>query len=146
MPPKDNMVMEYQSSKSVIQNSFGWKQYFNSVQLLKLYTGFIRPCSHIWGSSPYTSLFDRVESKTICLIGDPLLLTLRLFTARLLLCLFSTTVTLAAALMNWLPVFYLLWLGHIPHGRYHLPIIIAWNSPVQELIGSVMVSSLWLGT
>ena len=37
--------------------------------------GFIRPCleycSHIWGSSPYTSLLDRVESKTIRLIGDP---------------------------------------------------------------------------
>ena len=37
-------------------------------------TGFIRPCleycSHIWGSSPYTSLLDRIESKAICLIGD----------------------------------------------------------------------------
>ena len=42
---------------------------------MKLYTGFIRPCleycSHIWGSSPYTSLLDRVESKAIRLIGDP---------------------------------------------------------------------------
>ena len=28
-------------------------------------------CSHIWGSSPYTSLLDRVESKAISLIGDP---------------------------------------------------------------------------
>ena len=54
---------------------FRCKQYFNSAQLLKLYTGFIRPCleycSHIWGSSPYTSLIDRVESKAIRLIGDP---------------------------------------------------------------------------
>ena len=44
-------------------------------QLFKLYTGFIRPCleycSHIWGSSPYTSLLDRVESKAIHLISDP---------------------------------------------------------------------------
>ena len=49
--------------------------YFNSAQLFKLYTGFIHPCleycSHIWGSSPYTSLLDRVESKAICLISDP---------------------------------------------------------------------------
>ena len=28
-------------------------------------------CSHIWGSSPYTSLLDRVESKAIRVIGDP---------------------------------------------------------------------------
>ena len=54
---------------------FRCKQYFNSAQLLKLYTGFILPCleycSRIWGSSPYTSLLDRVESKAIRLIGDP---------------------------------------------------------------------------
>ena len=52
---------------------YGW--YHNSAQLFKLYTGFIRPCleycSHIWGSSPYTSLLDRIESKAIRLIGDP---------------------------------------------------------------------------
>ena len=54
---------------------FRCKQYFNSDQLFKLYTGFIRPCleycCHIWGSSPYTSLLDRIESKAIRLIGDP---------------------------------------------------------------------------
>ena len=54
---------------------FWCKQYFNSAQLLKLYTDFIRPCleycSPIWGSSPYTPLLDMVESKTILLIGDP---------------------------------------------------------------------------
>ena len=54
---------------------FRCKQYFNSAQLFKLYTSFFRPCleycSHIWGSSPYTSLLDRVESKAIRLIGDP---------------------------------------------------------------------------
>ena len=54
---------------------FRCKQYFNSAQLFKLYISFICPCleyySHIWGSSPYTSLLDRVESKTIRLIGDP---------------------------------------------------------------------------
>ena len=51
------------------------KQYFNFSQLFKLCTGIIRPCleycSHTWGSSPYTSLLDRVESKAIHLIGDP---------------------------------------------------------------------------
>ena len=40
-----------------------------------MYTGFIHPCveycSHIWGSSPYISLLDRVESKALRLIGDP---------------------------------------------------------------------------
>ena len=54
---------------------FGCNHYFNSAQLFKLYTGFIRPCleycTHIWGCSPYTSLLNRVESKAICLIGDP---------------------------------------------------------------------------
>ena len=54
---------------------FRCKQYFNAAQLFKLYTGFIRPCleycSHIWGSTPYTSLLDRIESKAIRLIGDP---------------------------------------------------------------------------
>ena len=52
---------------------FRCKHYINSAPLLKLYTGFIRPCleyfSHIWGSS-HTSLLNRVESKAICLIGD----------------------------------------------------------------------------
>ena len=50
------------------------KQYFNSTQLFKLYTGFFRPClgycSHIWGTSPFTSLLYRVEIKAIRLIGD----------------------------------------------------------------------------
>ena len=54
---------------------FRCKQYFNSAQLFKLCTGFIRPCLeycfHIWGSSPYTSPLDRVESKAIRLICDP---------------------------------------------------------------------------
>ena len=54
---------------------FRCKQYFNSAQLFKLYTGFIRPClkycSHIWCSSPYTSLLGRGESKAVRLIGDP---------------------------------------------------------------------------
>ena len=43
--------------------------------------------------------------------------------------------------MNWLPVFHLQWLGHIPYVRQHLPTTIVWNSPMRELIGSVMVSS-----
>ena len=68
-------------------------------------------------------------------------MTLCLFAARWLHFLFSTAITLVTALMNWLPVFHLQWLGHVPHIRQHLPTTIVWNSPLRELIGSVMVSS-----
>ena len=128
--------------------SFGVK-YFISAQLFKLYTGFIRPCleycSHIWSSSPYTSLFDRLESKVIRLIGDPSL-TIRLFAARWLPYLFSIAITLVNALMNWPAVFHLQWFGRVPNGRHHLSTTIVWNSPMQESISSVMVSSLLLPT
>ena len=72
------------------------------------------------------------------------LLNLCLFAARCVLYLFSTAITLVTALMIWPPVFHLQWLGHIPHGRHHLPTTIVWNSPMQELIDLVMVSSLLL--
>ena len=131
--------------------SFGVNNILTSAQLFKLYTGFIRSCSeycsHIWGSSPYTSLLDRVELKAIHLIGDPsLTLTLDLLSLRrkVLLYLFSTAITLVTALMNWKLVFHLQWLGHVPHDRHHLPTTILWNSPMQELTSSVMVSSLLL--
>ena len=68
-------------------------------------------------------------------------MTLCLFAARWLHFLVSTAITLVTALMNWLPVFHLQWLGHVPHVRQHLPTTIVWNSPMRELIGSVMVSS-----
>ena len=131
---------------------FRCKQYFNFAQLFKLYTGFIRPCleycSHIWGSSPYTSLLDRIESKAIRLIGDPSLTStldplLRRKVASLSL---FYAITLVTVLMNWPPVFHLQWLGHVPHVRQHLPTTIVWNSPMRELIGSVMVSFLLLPT
>ena len=48
--------------------------------------------------------------------------------------------------MNWPPVFHLQWLGHVPHVRQHLPTTIVWNSPMRELIDSVMVSSLLFPT
>ena len=76
----------------------------------------------------------------------PRLLTLCLFGARWLHYLSSTAITLVTALMNWPPVFHLQWLGHVPHVRQHLPTTIVWNSPMRELIGSVMVSSLLLPT
>ena len=60
--------------------------------------------------------------------------------------LFSTAITLGTVLMNCPPVFHLQWLGHVPHVRQHLPTTIVWNSPMRELIGSVMVSSLLLPT
>ena len=62
---------------------FWCKQYFNCTQLFKLHTGFIHPClehcSHIWGTSFFTSLLDRVESKGISLVGDPSLTSTRHF-------------------------------------------------------------------
>ena len=67
-----------------------------------------------------------------------------LFAARLLLYLFSLTNTFVIALANWLPVCHLQWFGHITHVRHHLHTIIVWNSPMQELINSVMVFSLLL--
>ena len=70
-----HIVQIAKSASKKLRVLFRCKQYFNSAQLFKLYTGFIHPCleycSHIWGSSPYTSLLDRVESKAIFLIGDP---------------------------------------------------------------------------
>ena len=66
---RDHIVQIAKSASKKLGVLFRCKQYFNSAQLFKLYTGFIRPCleycSHIWGSSPYTSLLDRVESKAI---------------------------------------------------------------------------------
>ena len=134
------------------------KQYFNSAQLFKLYTGFIRPCleycSHIWGSSPYTYLLDRVESKAIRLISDPFL------TSTL------DPLSLCRKVAS-LSLFYRYYFGHCsdelaacippPMARprstrqatfahnYCVELsnatTIVWNSPMQELIGSVMVSS-----
>ena len=76
---RDHIVQIAKSASKKLGVLFRCKQYFNSDQLFKLYTGFIRPCleycSHIWGSSPYTSLLDRIESKAIRLIGDPSLTT-----------------------------------------------------------------------
>ena len=143
---RDHIVQIAKSASKKLGVLFRCKQYFNSAQLFQLYTGFIglclEYCSHIWGSSPYTSLLDRIKSKTIRLISDPsLTLTLCLFAARWLLSLFSTAITLVTALVNWPPVFHLQWLCHVPHGRQHLPITIVWNSPARELISSVMVSS-----
>ena len=72
---RDHIVQIAKSASKKLGVLFRCKQYFNSDQLFKLYTGFIRPCleycSHICGSSPYTSLLDRIESKAIRLIGDP---------------------------------------------------------------------------
>ena len=72
---RDHIVQIAKSASKKLGVLFRCEQYFNSAQLFKLYTGFIRPsleyCSRIWGTSPYTSLLDRVESKAIHLIGEP---------------------------------------------------------------------------
>ena len=72
---RDHIVQIAKSASKKLVVLFRCKQYFNAAQLFKLHTGFIRPsleyCSHIWGSSPYTFLLDRIESKAICLTGDP---------------------------------------------------------------------------
>ena len=66
---RDHIVQIAKSASKKLGVLFRCKQYSNSSQLFKFYTGFIRPCleycSHIWGS-PY-----RVESKAVRLIGDP---------------------------------------------------------------------------
>ena len=150
---RDHIVQIAKSASKKLGVLFWCKQYFSAAQLFKLYTGFIRPCleycSHIWGSSPCTSLLDRIESKAIRLIGDPSLtstldpLSLRRKVASLSL---FYRYYLVTALRNWPPVFHLQWLDHVPHVRQHLLTIIVWNSPMRELIGSVMVSSLLLPT
>ena len=72
---RDHIVQIVKSASKELRVLFHCKQYYNSDQLFKLYTSFICPCleycSHIWGTSPSTSLVDRVESKAIRLIGDP---------------------------------------------------------------------------
>ena len=72
---RDHIVQITKSASKKLGVLFRCKQYFNSAQLFKLYTGFIRPCleycSHTWGFSPYTFLLNRVESKAMRLIGDP---------------------------------------------------------------------------
>ena len=78
---RDHIVQIAKSASKKLGVLFQCKQYFNSAQLFKFYTGFIRPCleycSHTRGSSPYTSLLNRVESKAIRLIGDPSLTSTR---------------------------------------------------------------------
>ena len=63
------------------------------------YYNCLEYCSHIWGSSPYASLLDRVESKAICFIGDP-----------------SLTSTLEPLFLRrkvaYLSLFYLCYFGH----------------------------------
>ena len=138
---RDHIVQIAKSASKKLGVLFRCKQYFNSAQLFKLYTGFFRPCmeycSHIWGSSPYTSLLDRVESKAIFLISDP-----------------SLTSTLDPLSLRRkvasLSLFYRYYFGHCsdelaacipPPMAWPRSTTIVWNSPIRELIGSVMVSS-----
>ena len=71
---RDDIVQIAKSALKKLGVLFWCKQYFNSTQLFKMYHGFICPCldycSLMWGSSPYSSLLDRLESKAISLIGD----------------------------------------------------------------------------
>ena len=150
---RDHIVQIAKSASKKLGVLFCCKQYFNAAQLFKLYTGFIRPCleycSHIWGSSLILLLLIGLNQRLsawLVIPPWPRLLTLCLFGARWLHSLFSTAITLVTVLMNWPPVFHLQWLGHVPHVRQHLPTTIVWNSPMRELIDSVMVSPLLLPT
>ena len=142
---RDHIVQIAKSASKKLGVLFRCKQYFNSAQLFKLYTGFIRPCleycSHIWGSSPYTSLLDRVESKAIRLISDPFL------TSTL------DPLSLCRKVAS-LSLFYRYYFGHCsdelaacippPMARPRSTRQATFahkNSPMRELIGSVMVSS-----
>ena len=97
-----------------------------------------------WGSAAEPNQEGGTDLGTQLTPPWPRFLTLYLFATRLLLYLFSIAITLVTALMTWLPVFHLQWLGHIPQVRYHLPTSIGWNSPIKELIGPVLISSLLL--
>ena len=137
---RDHIVQIAKSALKKLEVLFRCKQYFDSAQLFKLYTGFIHPCleycSHIWGSSPCTSLLDRVESKAIRLIGDP-----------------SLTSTLDPLSLRRkvasLSLFYRFNFGHcsdklaacIPPPMARPPSTRQANSPMRELISSVMVPS-----
>ena len=160
---RDHIVQIAKSASKKLGVLFRCKQYFNSAQLFKLYTGFIRPCleycSHIWGSSLYTSLHDRVESEAIRLIGDPSLIsTLDPLSLRRKVASLSSTgrprEMARTSKKSWLNtnertilyLFYCYYFGHCSEELaacgHHLPTTIVWNSPMRELIGSVMVSSL----
>ena len=93
------------------------------------------------------SILIEVESKAICLIGDPSL-TSTLDPLSLCRKVASLSLSyryyfghcsdeLAACILP--PMF-----CHVPQSRHHLPTTIVWNSLTQELIGSVMASSLLL--
>ena len=63
-----------------IASNLSWKERIIQISKLaskKLYVGLIRPCLehcfHIWGASLFTYLLDRLESKAIHLINDPVL-------------------------------------------------------------------------
>ena len=150
---RNHIVQIAKSASKKLGVLFRCKQYLNAAQLIKLYTGFIRPCleycSHIWGSSAYTSSLDKIESKAIRLIGDPSLtstldpLSLRRKVASLSLFYRYYFGHCSDELATCIPP---PMLGHFPHVRHHLPTTIVWNSSMQELIGSVMVSSLLLPT
>ena len=106
--------------------------FFGTVHAPAIYGLIIYPCnialiSRVLPLLP--SLPNGVESKTVCLIAKPSLTSTLFFIA----------ITLVTVLMKWLPLFHLLWLGHIQRVRCHLPTTIVWNFPVQELIGSVML-------
>ena len=76
---RNHIIQITKSATKKLGVLFRCRKYFSSIQLFKLYVGLIRPCleycSHIWGSSSFVSLLDRVESKAIRLINDPSLTT-----------------------------------------------------------------------
>ena len=76
-------------------------------------------CSHFWGSSPYTSLLNRVESKAMRLIVDPSLTST--FDPLSLSSKVASLYLFYCYYFGHCSVFHLQWLGHVSHGRHHLP-------------------------
>merc|ERR1712035_152844 len=85
---------------------FRCRSFFSSSELPQLYVGLIRPCmehfSHVWGGSPCTLLFDKVEAKAFRLIDD----------ARLTSSLDSLSLRRRVASLS---IFYRIYFGHCSH-------------------------------
>ena len=68
---RDHIVQIARSASKKLGVFFWCKQYFNLLNYSNCILVLFVHAWNLWGSSPKSSLLDRVESKVICLIGDP---------------------------------------------------------------------------